>query len=99
MHNENSKKTNWAIATTDDITEIKNVLEYVRGLVIKSTPIAEAYETIQSTRKATLYVSAVLKLNDTDDLNSSARNSLVLTRRRRGSKGEPSPGVPPLRAA
>lgn len=69
MHNENSKKTNWAIATTDDITEIKNVLEYVRGLVIKSTPIAEAYETIQSTRKATLYVSAVLKLNDTDDLN------------------------------
>ena len=29
----------------------------------------------------------------------SARNSLVLTKRRRGSKGEPSPGVPPLRAA
>ena len=29
----------------------------------------------------------------------SARNSPVLTRRRRGSKGEPSPGVPPLRAA
>ena len=29
----------------------------------------------------------------------SARNSLVLTKRRRGSKGGPSPGVPPLRAA
>ena len=29
----------------------------------------------------------------------SARNSLVLTKRRRGLKGEPSPGVPPLRAA
>ena len=29
----------------------------------------------------------------------SARNAPVLTRRRRGLKGEPSPGVPPLRAA
>ena len=29
----------------------------------------------------------------------SARNSPVLMQRRRGSKGEPSPGVPPLRAA
>ena len=29
----------------------------------------------------------------------SARNSPVLMKRRRGSKGEPSPGVPPLRAA
>ena len=29
----------------------------------------------------------------------SARNSPVLTKRRRGLKGEPSPGVPPLRAA
>ena len=29
----------------------------------------------------------------------SARNALMLTKRRRGSKGEPSPGVPPLRAA
>ena len=29
----------------------------------------------------------------------SARNSLLLTKRRRGLKGEPSPGVPPLRAA
>ena len=33
------------------------------------------------------------------DARRSARNSLVLTKRRRGSKGEPSPGVPPLRAA
>ena len=29
----------------------------------------------------------------------SARNAPMLTKRRRGSKGEPSPGVPPLRAA
>ena len=29
----------------------------------------------------------------------SARNSLMLTKRRRGLKGGPSPGVPPLRAA
>ena len=29
----------------------------------------------------------------------SARNSLMLKKRRRGLKGEPSPGVPPLRAA
>ena len=29
----------------------------------------------------------------------SARNSLMLMKRRRGLKGEPSPGVPPLRAA
>ena len=33
------------------------------------------------------------------DARRSARNSLMLTKRRRGSKGEPSPGVPPLRAA
>ena len=33
------------------------------------------------------------------DARRSARNSLVLTKRRRGLKGEPSPGVPPLRAA
>ena len=29
----------------------------------------------------------------------SARNAPMLTKRRRGSKGDPSPGVPPLRAA
>lgn len=33
------------------------------------------------------------------DARRSARNSPVLMKRRRGSKGEPSPGVPPLRAA
>ncbi len=33
------------------------------------------------------------------DARRSARNSLVLKKRRRGLKGEPSPGVPPLRAA
>src|SRR5699024_10582576 len=33
------------------------------------------------------------------DARRSARNSHVLTKRRRGSKEEPSPGVPPLRAA
>ena len=33
------------------------------------------------------------------DARRSARNPLVLKKRRRGSKGEPSPGVPPLRAA
>ena len=33
------------------------------------------------------------------DARRSARNSLVLMKRRRGSKGGPSPGVPPLRAA
>ncbi len=33
------------------------------------------------------------------DARRSARNALMLTKRRRGSKGEPSPGVPPLRAA
>ena len=33
------------------------------------------------------------------DARRSARNSLLLTKRRRGSKGGPSPGVPPLRAA
>ena len=32
------------------------------------------------------------------DARRSARNSLLLTKRRRGLKGEPSPGVPPLRA-
>ena len=33
------------------------------------------------------------------DARRSARNAPMLTKRRRGSKGEPSPGVPPLRAA
>ena len=33
------------------------------------------------------------------DARRSARNPLVLKKRRRGSKGGPSPGVPPLRAA
>ena len=33
------------------------------------------------------------------DARRSARNSLMLMKRRRGLKGGPSPGVPPLRAA
>lgn len=69
MHNENNKKTDWSIATQDDITEIKNAIEFARGLVIKSEIIAESYETITSMRAGAKYVSAVLKLNDTDDLN------------------------------
>lgn len=69
LHNENNKKTNWQTATLDDIAEIKNALEYARGLVIKSEAIGEAYETVQSTRNATRYISAVLGLNDTDDVN------------------------------
>lgn len=68
MHNENNKKTGWKPTSLDDITEIKNVLEYVRGLVIKSQIMADEYETIKSTREATRYISAKLKLNDTDEL-------------------------------
>lgn len=68
MHNENTKKTGWKPATLDDIDEIKNVLEYCRGLVIKSQVTADQYETIDSVRNATNYIAAKMGLNGIDEL-------------------------------
>lgn len=69
MVNENNKKTDFKIAGLDDIQEIKDIIEYVRGLVIKSQDLADKYESITSMRNATVYISAVFNLNDTDDMN------------------------------
>lgn len=69
MYNDVKKKTNWKIATEDDVKEIKDILEYVEGLVIKNQQEADRGETMSSIRKSTIYISAVLELNDTSELD------------------------------
>lgn len=69
MVNENNKKTNFNIANLEDIDELKDVFQYARSLVIKSQEIADQYENVESLRSSVRYISAVLELTDTDDLN------------------------------
>lgn len=69
MYNDVKKKTNWKIATEDDVREIKDILEYAEGLIIKNQQEADKNETMNSIRNSTIYISAILGLNDTSDLD------------------------------
>lgn len=69
MYNDVKKKTDFQIATETDIQEIRDVIDYASSLIIKNQQEADRYETIDTVRKATVYVSAVYNLNDSDNLD------------------------------
>lgn len=48
------------IANDEDIEEIKDVIDYAEGLVIKDHDLAESYETLESTRNANIYINVAL---------------------------------------
>lgn len=73
MHNENTKKTGWKIAKERDVQEIQDVLEYVKGLVIKNQDEADENETLDMMRERTKYISAIRDLNDIQDF----RNQII----------------------
>lgn len=70
MYNDLYKQRNkFKIATEEDIKEIKDVLEYSESLIVKNQQLADMNETMDSVRESTIYISAVLNLNDTDNLD------------------------------
>lgn len=70
MYNDLYQQRNkFKIATEEDIQEIKDVLEYSESLIIKNQQLADSNETMDSVRESTIYVSAVLNLNDTENLD------------------------------
>ena len=46
-----------------DITELENIIEYARGLVVKDEEIADKYETDASLRSADKYLRAIEGVN------------------------------------
>lgn len=69
MYNDVKKRTDFKIATENDIQEIKDVIEYASGLILKDQNVADKNETVDMIRKATVYISAIKNLNDSDNLD------------------------------
>lgn len=53
-----NRKKKYNPFTKMDINDIKNILDYARGLIIKDQEIADKLETIESLRSSSLYIQA-----------------------------------------